>query len=115
MAGNLFFLKGWALTLIAALFSFFIKDTNYFYLLIIYSFIIIFWILDGYFLSKERSFRNLYNYVRKLDEEKINFSMNIDAYKNGKNSWINSMFSMTLLLFYLPIIIVIFLITYLIN
>jgi len=64
-----------------------------------------FWILDGYFLSQERSYRDLYNYVRKLKEEEIDFSMEISEYqKYKKNTLIYSMFSSTLLIFYLPLV-----------
>ena len=44
------------------------KDANTNYIFVVYLPVIIFWILDGYFLSQERSFRALYNRVRKLDE-----------------------------------------------
>ena len=116
MAGNLFFLRGWTITLIAALFVLFAKDTNTNCIFIVYFPVIIFWILDGYFLSQERLFRALYNYVRKLDEKEINFSMNVNKYKKDKrDSWIYSMFSTTLLFFYLPLVGVMSLITYLIN
>lgn len=116
MAGNLFFLRGWTITLIAALFVLFVKDTNVDYVFIIYFPVVIFWILDGYFLSQERLFRALYNHVRKLDEEKIDFSMNTEEYKkDNRNSWTCSMFSTTLLFFYLPLVVVMLLITYLIN
>lgn len=116
MAGNLFFLKGWAITLIAALFALSAKDTNSAYILIAYLPVFIFWVLDGYFLSQERLFRALYNDVRKLDESGINFSMDTEKYKKDfKNGWLYSMFSPTLLWFYFSLIIVMMVIIYLIN
>jgi len=116
MAGNLFFLRGWTITLIAALFALFVKDANHDYIFIVYFPVIIFWILDGYFLSQERLFRALYNHVRKLDEKEIDFSMNTSEYNEDKrNSWLRSMFSSTLLFFYLPLVGVMLLVTYLIN
>jgi len=106
MAGNLFFLRGWTITLIGALLALFSKGNNSNY--IIYFLIIItlvFWILDGFFLSQERLFRDLYNHVRKLKEEEIDFSMDTREYqKLKKNTLIYAMFSDTLLLFYLPLI-----------
>ena len=117
MAGNLFFLRGWTITLIAALLALFIKgnSSNYvIYFLIIL--ILVFWILDGYFLSQERLFRDLYNHVRKLKEEEIDFSMDTSEYKKyKKNTLIYTMFSPTLLIFYLPLIGVALFITYLIS
>jgi len=106
MAGNLFFLRGWTITLIGALLALFSKNNSpdyVFYFLIVL--ILVFWILDGYFLSQERSYRDLYNHVRKLKEEEIDFSMDISEYqKFKKNTLIYSMFSLTLLIFYLPLI-----------
>lgn len=116
MAGNLFFLRGWTITLITALFAFFVKDVNTDFIFIVYFPVIIFWVLDGYFLSQERLFRALYNHVRKLDEKEINFSMNTNKYNEDKrNGWLRSMFSSTLLFFYLPLVSVMLLVTYLIN
>lgn len=116
MAGNLFFLRGWTITLVAALFALFVKDANPDYIFVVYFPVTIFWILDGYFLSQERLFRALYNHVRKLDEKEIDFSMDTSKYKKDeKNSWISSMFSSTLLFFYIPLIAIMLLITYLIN
>lgn len=106
MAGNLFFLRGWTITLISALLALFIKgsnSSNVIYFLIVLT--LVFWILDGYFLSQERLFRDLYNYVRKLKEEEIDFSMDISEYtKFKKNTLLYAMFSTTLLIFYLPLI-----------
>ena len=116
MAGNLFFLRGWTITLITALFVLFVKDTNPNYIFVVYFPVIIFWILDGYFLSQERLFRDLYNHVRKLDEKEIDFSMNTSEYKKDKkNTWAYAMFSSTLLVFYLSLVGITSLIAYLIN
>ncbi|MFA6423389.1 MAG: hypothetical protein WCW17_02965 [Patescibacteria group bacterium] len=117
MAGNLFFLRGWTITLIGALLALFSKGNNsnfIIYFLIVLTFV--FWILDGYFLSQERLFRDLYNHVRKLKEEEIDFSMNTCEYqKLKKNTLIYSMFSPTLLVFYLPLIGAALFIVYLIK
>lgn len=116
MAGNLFFLRGWTITIIVALFAFFAKETSINFIFVVYFPVIIFWILDGYFLSQERLFRALYNHVRKLDEKEIDFSMNTNKYNEDKrNGWLCSMFSSTLLFFYLPLVGVMLLVTYLIN
>ncbi len=115
MSGNSFLLKGWAVTLVAALFVLSAKDTNHSYVLISYFPVVIFWILDGYFLSQERLFCDLYNAVRKLNDKQIDFSMDTSLYKKCRNSWICSMFSITLLLFYLPLVGVMLFVTFLIK
>lgn len=105
MASKSFFLKGWSITLTAALFALSAKDTSRAYIFIAYFPVVIFWILDGYFLSEERLYRDLYNHVRKLDEKKIDFSMDTTGYKEkAKNNWANSLCSTTLLFFYLSLI-----------
>jgi len=117
MASNLFFLRGWTVTLIAALLVLFIKGTNSEYVIyFLLVFILVFWILDGYFLSQERLFKDLYNHVRKLNEEEIDFSMDTSEFKKyKKNTLVYVMFSSTLLVFYLPLVGVALFIVYLIN
>lgn len=101
MAGNLFLLKGWTITLIAALFALSAKDTNKAFVLIAYFPTLVFWVLDGYFLSQERKFRDLYDHVRKLDESQIDFSMDTKPFSNSfRTSWGGSMLSRTLLIYY---------------
>lgn len=101
MSGNLFLLKGWSITLIAGLFALAAKDTNKAYILIAYFPLFIFWTLDGYFLSMERRFRALYEHVRKLDEAAIDFSMATGPYqRDRRNSWLSSMSSRTLVVYY---------------
>lgn len=101
MASNLFLLKGWTVTLIAALFALAAKDSKDIYFLIAYLPAFMFWVLDGYFLSQERRFRALYDYVRTVDEVRIDYSMDTSAFKDEfRNSWLGAMFSMTLLIYY---------------
>jgi uncharacterized membrane protein len=102
MAGNLFLLKGWSITLIAALFALAAKDSNKTYVLIAYFPLLIFWCLDGYFLSQERRFRALYDHVRQLDEAHIDFSMDTRPFSTDpRNSWAGSLLSRTLVFYYL--------------
>ncbi len=123
MSGNLFFLRGWTITLITGLFALSTtKGTYDGYILLAYFLLAIFWILDGYFLSQERRFRRLYDDVRKLDEDKIDFSMDTRKYKkdwwkskNWHNTWMGSMLSLTLLWFYIPLGIAMAVVQYLIN
>jgi hypothetical protein len=115
MASNLFLLKGWTITLIAALFALAAKDSTKVYFLIAYLPALMFWALDGYFLSQERRFRALYDHVRRLDETDVDFSMDTSAFKNEtRNTWLGAMFSGTLLIYYgalvLTMVVVMFLI-----
>lgn len=104
MAGNLFLLKGWSVTLIAALFALAAKDANRAYAALAYFPLLVFWTLDGYFLSQERCFRALYNEVRQRNEADIDFSMDASRFKSDpRNTWPGAMFSRTLLVYYVSL------------
>lgn len=101
MASNIFLIKGWCITLIAALFALAAKDSNKAYVLVAYFPLLIFWCLDGYFLSQERRFRALYDYVRVKDEVSIDFSMDTTLFCNDeRNLWAGAFFSRTLVIYY---------------
>lgn len=107
MANNLFLLKGWTVTLIAALFVLSAKDSSRAYALIAYFAALVFWILDGYFLSQERRFRALYDHVRKLGEHEIDFSMDTTPFKNERhNTWAGAMLSVTLVTYYGSLVVI---------
>lgn len=104
MSNHSFLLKGWSVTLIAALFALAAKDTNTTYILIAYLPVLIFWAMDAYFLSQERSYRALYEKVRKQSEQEIDFSMNVKDHCNGKNGWSSCFLSTTIVIFYVSIL-----------
>jgi hypothetical protein len=104
MAANSFFLKAWAVTLVAALFVLAGKDATRGFLLIAYLPAAAFWGLDGYYLHKEKLFRKLYDSVRLLEEGDIDFSMAVGQFGDRSNSWINCALSRTLFAFYGTII-----------
>ncbi|MDC5840418.1 hypothetical protein OPW33_13895 [Vibrio europaeus] len=107
MNSNSFLIKGWAITLIAALLALSADNNPQ---LFIASYIVspIFWFLDGFFLSQERKFRKLYDHVRTLNEENIDFSMNPKAFDAYDNTWFSGVFSDTLVFFYLPLIAIVY-------
>ncbi len=117
MAGNLFFLRGWTITLITGLFALSAtQGANQDYILLAYFPLFIFWVLDGYFLSQERRFRNLYDDVRKIDEKDIDFSMDTHKYNSTpRNTWLGSIASSTLLWFYLTLVVAMTTVIFLIN
>jgi hypothetical protein len=102
MASNLFLLKGWTVTLIAAMFALAAKESRDLYFFLAYFPTLMFWLLDGYFLSQERRFRSLYNHVTKLDDSAIDFSMDTQPFKETppRNKWSHALFSSTLLIYY---------------
>lgn len=112
MAGNSFMIKGWSLTIISAGFALLaIRGISLYYLFIAAIPIICFWILDGYFLSQERMFRTFYKNKAENGPDS-NFGMDpkeYDNYLGGKkrNSRWNCFWSMNLLVFYVPQIILV--------
>lgn len=115
MANNSFKLKGWTITLVVATFAFIGKDiVDRKFILVLYLPIIAFWALDSYYLQQERLFRSLYEYVRKLDENDIDFSMktNHKIFDDSNNKYCSSVKSKTEIGFYLPVIIVVGIIIY---
>ena len=92
MANNSFMLKGWAVTLIAGIFVLASKDTDKMYFLIAYIPIILFWLLDSYYLNLERLYRKLYDKICGLDNEEVNYSMSVSEFKQS-HSYFNCLFS----------------------
>ncbi len=104
MASNSFLLKGWSVTLVAALFALAADKSEVLFAYLAYFPAIAFWILDGYFLHQELLFRKLYDRVRALDPSSIDFSMNTSPFTSEVDSWSAVCFSKTLLVFHGTII-----------
>lgn len=64
MATNAFVLKGWSVTLAAALFALAAKDSNAKLAWVALLPAVAFWSLDAFYLRQERLYRCLYNRVR---------------------------------------------------
>lgn len=97
MANNSFLIKGWSVTLVAALFALAAKDSEQNYVYISYLPVVMFWSLDGYFLNQEKLFRKLYDSVRVNTQ--TDFSMNTLPFAKSCK-WMDTAFSQTLLLFH---------------
>jgi len=100
MAGNSFLIKGWSVTLVAALFALAAADTNPLFVYLSYFPSFAFWVLDAYFLRQERLFRKLYDHVRGLSVSEIDFSMNTSAFVGAVDSQLKIAFSETLRVFH---------------
>lgn len=100
MNRNSFLLKGWAITLVSALFALAAKDANIKFVLVSYIALPVFWILDGFFIAVERRFRDLYKEVSIKQETEIDFSMDTMKFIKGNRTWICGILSKTLVPFY---------------
>lgn len=91
MANNSFLIKGWSVTVAAALFALAAKDSDARFALLAILPIFAFWYLDAYYLRQERLFRQLYEKVRSKESSSTvePFSLltniyNFDVPKIGK-------------------------------
>jgi hypothetical protein len=100
LSQNSFLLKGWSVVLVSALFALAASDRKLYFIYLAYFPAIAFWVLDGYFLWQERLFRALYDHVRGLKDEEIDFAMDTSIIKNRAKAWQEMVFSMTLLGFH---------------
>lgn len=102
-SNNSFQLKKWTVTIIVGVLAISYRQKFGNQFVISFIPVITFWILDGFYLSKERRYRSLYDFVRKQEESTIDFNLKTDQFEGGKNSWFQAVFSITLLTFYLSV------------
>ena len=101
LASDSFRMKGWCVVLVAALFVLLAREGRIEFIVVALVPVLFFWGLDGYFLWQERLYRALYDHVRTLEEDKIDFSMNVSPFKTGRSrTWPSATFSRTLFVFY---------------
>jgi len=105
MAKNCFQLKGWAMTLVAAVSALSSKDADKKFIIISFVPIIVFWILDSFYLQQERRYKALYREVTEKKEDEIDFNLNTRKalYKDDEAKRIcfcRCLFSITELMFY---------------
>lgn len=114
LSTNSFLLKGWSVALVSALFVLSSKDARPAFLFLTYIPAIIFWGLDGYCLWQERLFRALYQQVRTIPEDQIDFCMSTKKVE-GKDrpTWLDATFSKTLIVFHGALIISIIVVMFL--
>lgn len=106
MGNNSFLLKGWAVLVIVAIFTFTGESNNDIRCILFTNIpLIVFWGLDSYYLQLERKYRKLYDDIRQQKNEKTNFNMNPNNIKisistSKEVSFMNCFLSATEILFY---------------
>jgi len=93
MAGNSFLLKGWSVTIAAALFALATKDSDPRFAWIALLPSVAFWGLDAYYLRHERLFRCLYNAVRTSASDYDPFSLDVSQFRSTVRGWFGSLIS----------------------
>ena len=115
MARNSFLIKGWCITLVSALIVLAVKEDNTGFMMIAAIPILLFWILDGFFLYQERLYRALYDEVRSKKEEQIDYCMNTSSFAGGRKTWARSTFSKTLNILYVSLIGLVFIVYFFLS
>lgn len=115
LAANSFQLKGWSVFLVAAILSVgSIEGTSDIAILAIFP-VLVFWGLDGYYLWQERLFRLLYDRIRLMNPEDIDFDMNPKPVKEKDKGWFSAAISRTVLLFHGILLVAIIVVWVIIN
>lgn len=115
MGQNSFFLKGWSITIISALFVLSSKDSNKSYILVAYFPALMFWSLDAYFLYQEKLFRKLYDKVASNQLPSDEFTLETSLIKKEVESIFCVFFSITIFGFHGVVVAVILFVIFGIN
>lgn len=112
MSTNSFQIKALSVAVVTAVLALYGSSEKEIFILVSIPPTIVFWFLDSYYLQQERKFRGVYNDVAGLTE--INqvklYEMPIYKYNDNKFSFWNVLFSKTIRLFYISIIVLLLLI-----
>ncbi|MDP2672311.1 MAG: hypothetical protein Q8O84_00670 [Nanoarchaeota archaeon] len=103
MSNNSFLIKGWTITFISLLFILSVNKSSNWFLFLSLLPLSCFWGLDAYYLRQERLFRKLYDAVRQ-GKNNYSFSMNTKYFEKDVDGWFSTLFSPTIAMIYLTII-----------
>ena len=93
LSHNSFLLKGWTVVLVTGLFVLSKNDNDkVYFVLLAYIPVISFWGLDAYFLRQERLYRKLYDRVRSIKNDDVDFSMDTSLVKKEVDDWYKTVF-----------------------
>jgi hypothetical protein len=103
MGLNSFLLKGWSVTLVAAIFALSAEKSDRQFVLLAFFPIAVFWLLDAFFLHQEKLYRRLYEQVARGEVGSDQFTLSTKGVKPVPGI-VAVFFSKTLLSFYGSII-----------
>lgn len=107
MGANSFLLKGWSVTLVAAMFALSVRDTDKRFMMIAYVPIFVFWALDAYFLHQEKLFRLLYQKIATGVISSDEFTLDVSVVRDDVPSLFSVFSSVTLFSFHGTIVLVV--------
>lgn len=100
MAKNSFLLKGWSVTLVAAIFVLTVNNPSVYLIFIALFPALAFWGLDAYYLRQERLFRQLYKNAIEEPDNIRTFSMDTSGYERNVQNWFDTAISKSVLPFH---------------
>ena len=106
---NSFMIKGWAITIVSAVLALLATTSNKAFIAITGLPIIVFWVLDSFYLQTERKYAILYGKIIEPSSNIPPFNLNINSPEvsnEGGTSYFASFFSRTIKVFYLSLLIV---------
>ena len=106
MANHSFLLKGWSITLVAALLALSARDPNPALAAVAFLPALSFWGLDAYYLRQERLFRRLFDSVRQSAATAApSFAMSTHECANSVPTWFRTLWAPTVVGVHGPIIV----------
>lgn len=102
MGRNSFLLKGWSVTLVAAIFALSARNPSIYLVLVALFPALAFWGLDAFYLAQERRFRKLHEDV--IEGNVGAFSMEPSGYEKGARAWFKVACSRSVLPFHLIVV-----------
>lgn len=83
MGNNSFLIKGWTVTLVAAIFALAAAESNQKFIFIALFPSLVFWYLDAYYLKQEKLYRELYNDIVADCSRVDAFTMKTEKYETN--------------------------------
>ena len=105
MGNNSFQLKGWAVTLVSIIGALSAQGSDRRFFLLSFIPLVAFWLLDSFYLQKERKYRILYKNISAKEENNIDFNMDtqnivMSGEEASRICYFKCLFSITEVLFY---------------
>jgi hypothetical protein len=102
LANNSFLLKGWSVTLVAAILALTVRDPGIYTMFLALFPALVFWGLDAFYLAQERHFREMHKDARAGEIEVL--SMDPYGYESGFKGWLRSVKSRSVFPFHVVIV-----------
>lgn len=99
MANNSFLLKGWSVTIVGALLALSVNESDNAFIAVSAVILLYFWLLDSFYLHKEKLFIEVYKLVAAKSVEDINFDMSFKQLESKGSIW-RCAFSPSMVMFY---------------